>query len=195
MSHFGLKLFNKSILFASACCLMLLTTSCITLKQASITKDYSKNVSSYESNLTVDQLWSNVIDFFSETGVGIQTLDKSSGIIIGQDYNFSGKFTVENEMGELKDSMAWVVCNCDTYKDQNGEIIILPATTSLGNFNVRIKEESGKSKVSINLVNFRFARTYSGLYGIQSTSGFQAFSTGVFEKTIMYYIDKSAKKL
>ena len=195
MNNFAFKGIHKSILYTVALFLMLLITSCFTVKEASLTKDYSKNVSSYESNLTVDQLWSKVIDYFSETGVGIQTLDKSSGIIISQDYNFIIKFTVENDKGELIDSTAWAVCNCTTIKDQNGKTTALPPTTSLGNFNVRIKEEGGKSKISINLLNFRFTRTYSGLYGMQSTSTFQAYSTGVFEKSVMNYIDKNAKKL
>ncbi|MHA8061394.1 hypothetical protein PQG22_08975 [Aquirufa beregesia] len=183
-------------------CTVIITTSCAPkMMMGTFTRDYNKNVSSFESNLSVDEVWSKVIDFFSEKGIGIQTLEKSSGIIVSIDYSFRNRFTIE-EGTSFKDSTAWVVCNCPYFLSEgNGafKTEILYPTNDLGNFNVRVKSENQKTKISVNLVNLR-------LYGTsnQSSSGFvyvgqqvpiQGFSTGVFEKMFMKYVDKNAKKL
>ena len=53
-----------------------------------LTRDYSKNVRSYQTELSYESVWSKAIDYFSERGVSIQTVDKSSGLIASGNYSF-----------------------------------------------------------------------------------------------------------
>ena len=205
--------------------IVMFLTSCVSINnvQGTLNRDYGKNVTSYSSSLTFEELWSKVIDFFSEKGIGIQTIDKSSGLIVSQDYSFNGKITIEQRVGpnyELMNKSAWAVCNCD-YTVLSGDpmskkgleksdtLVFYPTSpTNIGNFNVRLKSENGKTKISINLSSFRFSfnnMEKSALFaskgliysaGYQTTVvPYQAYSTGVFEKLVIDYIDKDALKL
>jgi hypothetical protein len=198
----------KTIKSIFLCLVVLFTTSCESMVlKTTLKKDYSKNVSSFSSKMSLDDVWSKLIDFFSEKGIGIQTLDKSSGLIVSQDYSFRGRITVEDDNSwdtlkgvEFVDKSAWVVCDCDVYYNGlNKTSVIITPTRDLGNFNVRIKQDDGKSKISINLVSFRFeyqssvSSVYLGTTLINKP--YEAHSTGVFEKLLIDYIDKNAIKL
>lgn len=178
-------------------------SSCATFTKGTLNRDYSKNVSTFSSNLTLEESWSKLIDYFSERGIGIQTMDKASGLIVSKDYSFNGKITIEERNGEnyeFKDKDAWAVCNCDIIDDGTTKTILYPTSPyDLGNFNVRIKNENDKTKISINLISFRLSRK-----GVSpSLSGnlvpyevpYQAYSTGVFEKLLIDYVDPKAQKL
>ena len=123
----------KTIKNIFLCFVVLFTTSCESMVlKTTLKKDYSKNVSSFSSNMSLDDVWSKLIYFFSEKGIGIQTLDNSSGLIVSQDYSFRGKITVEDDNSwdilkgvDFVDKSAWVVCDVyynvmGKFKNQDG---------------------------------------------------------------------------
>lgn len=70
----------------------------------SLKRDYSKNVSSYQSDMPFEKVWSKAIDFFSDRGISIQTVDKSSGLIVSGNYSFRNTVTIESSDGGFFDN-------------------------------------------------------------------------------------------
>lgn len=156
-----------------------------------LTRDYAnKNVSTFETNLSVDMVWSKVIDFFSEKGISIQTVDKSSGLIVSGIYSFTGKITVEKGDGFLNND-AWVVCGCMLGDDG---VTVYPPNVANGNFNVRVKEDGAKTKLIVNLVNLDFRNTVV-VYGSPVNVVRPSASTGGFEKMVAKYVDPNSIKV
>ncbi len=156
----------------------------------SLKRDYSKNVSSYQSDMSFEKVWSKAIDFFSDRGISIQTVDKSSGLIVSGNYSFRNSITIESSDGGFFDNDKWVVCACPILPDGN----VLPPTVADGNFNLRIKEENGGTRINVNLITREFYESVTTTLGPIRIER-KAFSTGVFEKKIAEYIDPNAKKL
>lgn len=155
-----------------------------------LTRDYSKNVRSYQTELSYESVWSKAIDYFSERGVSIQTVDKSSGLIASGNYSFKNSVTVESSDGGFLDNDKWIVCACPYLSTG----VVVAPNVSNGAFNLRIKQENGKTLININfLPNEFYDNLVSGLGTFRVER--QAFSTGVFEKKLAEYIDPNIKKL
>ena len=54
------------------------------------------------------EIWSNIIDFFSQRGFSIKTIDKSSGIIVTDDYSLLSSYTYEKN-GKIENANAYVI--------------------------------------------------------------------------------------
>lgn len=135
-----------------------------------------------------EKVWDRVIDFFSQNGLSIRIIDKSSGLIISGATVLSA--TNEDNFGMLLNKKASVVYN-QIYDP--GTRKIMKPTSVAGEWNVRIKDsEGGKTIINVNLVNVVcYVGTTSGVVVNMSQSGnamnnskFTAKSTGVFEKNI-----------
>jgi hypothetical protein len=63
-----------------------------------------------------------------------------------------------------------------------------------GDFNLRIKQEEGKTIINVNLLPREFYQSANTSFGPVKVDR-QAFSTGVFEKKIAEFIDPNIKKL
>lgn len=164
--------------------------SCITAEIGSLKRDYSKNVRSYQSDLPFEKVWSRAIDFFSERGIAIQTVDKSSGLIVSGNYSFTNSVTIESSDGGFFDNEKWIVCACPFLPDGT---VVAPNVAN-GDFNLRIKQEDGKTIINVNLLPREFYQSANTSFGPVKVDR-QAFSTGVFEKKIAEFIDPNIKKL
>lgn len=127
-----------------------------------------------------DKCWDSAIDFFSQLGIPIKTIEKASGIIVSENMNLKSQSNVEDQKtGRIINDKAWI--GVGVIKD--GMAILTPSRVT-GEWNVRVKESDGKRVVSVNLVNIQ-AALYSNGYISQT---FEAKSTGVFEKSVVDWI-------
>lgn len=118
-----------------------------------------------------DIVWDNIINFFAKSGISIRIIDRSSGLITSEESSI--EFTRENTKGELLKKDAWVVI----YKliDPNTKKQI-PYYNVTAEWNVRIKESSGKTLINVNLVN-------PGYSVSELASSKKFFTKGTFQST------------
>lgn len=142
------------------------------------------------SNVGYDTLWGNIIDFFSEKGIPIKTMDKSSGLIISEKMSFLNSYTIEPKKEGPIDSSAFIVVAFAKHT---------PPTELTGEWNIHIRKEGNKVIISVNLVNIKAQNYTPGGSGMIAGSPYtydsqtiilEAKSTGVFEKTIAATIQK-----
>lgn len=166
----------------------LLMCSCTMNRISSnLVSSYQKEPFFTTSDKSFNQVWEKVIDIFAQKGIGINVIDKSSGIIVSSIYSFEGKVTMEQRSGLPGDSTAWVTVG---YYGLEDETQLFPSQV-FGSFNVRIKEENGKTLINVNLSNLkasepRFPLGYIKNYYIPDDAKHQydIESTGVFERYI-----------
>ncbi len=130
------------------------------------------------SDKTKDQVWDNIIDFFAKNGIGIKIIDRSSGLIISGETTLTWSY--ENSKGELLNKDAWVAI----YKiyDPGSRIVYKPYLVT-GEWNIRIKEQSGKTLININLVNPSYTLSQTSASKSIFQKGYLQ-STGNFEKWV-----------
>lgn len=158
-----------------------LLTSCSPILHQPIQGQYQNSPYSFYIDKPLDYTWSKVVDVFSQKGFSIATIDKSSGLIVSTEYSFTGSIGYELPSGFISDSTAFVVVSKESSADFPDKPIVPDLVT--GNFNIRVKEEQGKSKVSINIVNTK-ARLRAYIGTMKEGMPFEVKSTGVFEKKI-----------
>lgn len=146
---------------------------------------YQETAYEFSSSSNKDQIWNTVIDLFVSKGLVIETMDKNDGLITTDKISFLNSYTLENKNGVLNDSTAFIVCN-----KYGGplRIGVSGPTVITGQWILRIKENIGKTNVSIKLANpvarLRFT-TGSGEGGYsESYYNMEAKSTGVFERLV-----------
>ena len=137
-------------------------------------------------------VWDKLIDLFAQKGIPIKLIDRSSGLILCERSLL--KTTVEDKKGVLEDNTAWIVVPKEHNPALNRDIAITGSTSGVyskkmipndvnGEWNVRVKSESGKTSINVNIVNVKFedfgANGYSKLLNVSSYK-----STGIFEKII-----------
>jgi hypothetical protein len=135
-----------------------------------------------KSSQSFEKVWVNVVDHFAQKGISISLIDKSSGLIIAKKRFVSTNWTYE-ENKLPKNSGAYVVvsrCGYVTgydFKDFNPEYVD-------GEWNVRIKEQDGKTYININLFNLMAqgkSETINGAF-YPNPCIYTVKSTGVFEQ-------------
>lgn len=133
------------------------------------------------SDNSIVTVWSKIIDLFAETGYGIKTMDKASGFIISEECSFRQTYTRENENGQLIKPTAFVVIGSyHTFEDESQVPQVMSAQ-----WNIRIKEEDGKTIIAVNLVNIKCSYSWPpNQYSKGEIIYFPIKSTGVFEKFI-----------
>ena len=130
------------------------------------------------SDKSVDAVWSNIIDLFSQRGISIKIIDKSSGLIISSQSEILS--TYENKKGEPINPNAYVVVERNNMEEQ--EARKAPLYPVLGEWNIRIKADNGRTSINVNIVNISSER--QGGYGRTEKFDPHAHTTGVFEKLI-----------
>lgn len=151
-------------------------SSCVTQQSFPLLSKYQDTPFVVYSDKSKDEVWSKVIDIFAQKGLPISVIDKSSGLIGSNEYQFANSMTHETMSGFVKDTTAWIVVNRYT---TDGTNTLYPNTVK-GSFNVRIKEEGSKTSININLVGLT-------AWYLQPSANMQipyeVKSTGVFERT------------
>jgi len=169
----------KNYILIAVSCFVL--CSCVSIQPIQLMHTYQETPYSFTVQKSTDEVWSKIIDVFSEKGFTINTIDKSSGLIITTDYSFAGSIAYELPSGLISDSTAFVVASTEGL-DFSSENRIVPNIVN-GNFNVRIKQEGQGTKVAVNITNLR-AKSSAYLNTIKQNTEFQAKSTGVFERKL-----------
>lgn len=132
------------------------------------------------SDKPAEEVWSNIIDFFSQNGISIQTIDKSSGLIVSNDNDFKDAVTFEKKDGTLEHPKDWVVVE---RKEIWGNAV-MPTVT--GRWNIRIKSSPDKkTSINVNLTSIKASYYSTGnKYAPAMNVPLEARSTGVFEQLI-----------
>jgi hypothetical protein len=142
--------------------------------------DYSKIQNTFYSDKSKDVVWNNIVELFSKNGIGIQLIDKSSGLIISNKTDYSKTATTENASGKLLNEKAYVVV-----ESYDAPMRIVPAENISATWNIRLFEKDNKTGININLTNIEATTTFPPS---QYTRGlvlkYDAKSTGNFEKLI-----------
>lgn len=136
----------------------------------------------FTSTKTKEEVWSKLIEFFAKSGSGIKVIDKSSGLIVTEKTDFEGTYTVQNEEGFLLDKDALLVCSHYSYIND------VSPNKVLGNWNVRVFEENGKTLVNVNITNVDAKYLPENPYSPYQK--FECKTTGLFEKRIFEIVNK-----
>lgn len=169
---------KKVLLFLTAILLSVaLLPSCMSYKTIPLKGTYSDGNFEEYSDKNFNAVWDNVIDFFAKRGLPIKIIDRSSGLIISGEATMP--YTRENSKGELIDKTAWVVVH-RIIDPANKKTVPYQSVTA--EWNVRIKEVSGKTLVNVNMVNPYYTAVGDDRRTMFKKGSFQ--STGVFEKMI-----------
>lgn len=133
----------------------------------------------YHSDQPFEKVWSNLIDLFAQNGIPIQLVDKSSGLIISGAASLTWSF--EDKTGVLVKKDAWVVL--PKIIDRGNNKVIKPNNV-YGSWNIRIKDDSGKTSINTNLYNISASYGSLAAYAKNSITIADGKSTGIFEKFI-----------
>lgn len=158
------------------CCLLLLS-SC-SLKFYPLKGQYPATPIIGYSDKSFDKVWDNIIDLFSQQGLSIKIIDRSSGLIISTQGKLKASY--ENKKGELYIPKAYVVVEQNNMESEENRKA--PLFEVLGEWNIRIKNENGRTSININIVNITSERP--GYGGRVERFDPHAHTTGYFEKMI-----------
>lgn len=141
-----------------------------------------------ETTLSYEEVWTRVIDYFAISGIPIETIDKSSGLIVSSNVSFLPYYTREKSGSPINPN-AYVVI--PTVRGGYGNIIEPTSRISgdwsmSGRWNVRIKTKDNKTIVNVNSNNMTCVYRVKGLLG--SPQIIPIKSTGVFEKSLLNYL-------
>lgn len=153
----------------------MLLQSCGTGKTIPLKGKY-QNPNVFYFDKTIDDVWNGLMKVIVQKGISVQSFEKSSGVIFGDEVIFFLK-TYENEKGELVDKNAHIV----TEKFINGEYTVVPSFAK-ARCNFLVYQQGLKTVLYINVYNeigesIGDKRTFS-------PSIYRAESTGNFEKMI-----------
>lgn len=163
--------------------LIVLLTSC-TAKMIPIRGSYPEPPITESTQTPIDSVWSNLIDYIAQKGMSIKVIDKSSWLLVTEDYSFEGAYSHENKKGVLVDPKALVVTSAIRAVNTNQGYI--GPDRVLGNWNVRLKPNGNGTLINVNLTNLRTFDYNSSSRGGQYTERtYQIKTTGIFERTII----------
>jgi uncharacterized lipoprotein len=160
----------------------LLFISCAMPKPIALKGNYTTDPKVIETDTEFDKVWDKLIDLFSQKGLSIKIIDRSSGLIISERAALPS--TTEKNDGTLKDPGAFAVVpkKYDRYAKK-----FFPVHEEItGEWNVRIKKAGDKTSINVNIVNIRGeSSVYSGgaIRSIEVSCS-SCRSTGYFERII-----------
>lgn len=158
-----------------AAVVLLLATSCFTIKTIPLKGTYQETPIIIMSDNNKDVVWDKLIDFFAQKGLSIKIIDRSSGLITSEETQLT--WTHEDKKGKVKWPQAWVAI---PMKNMSGTIIN-PESVS-GEWNVRIKATAdNRTSINVNIVNIRRGDRYDKSISYTISAG---RSTGIFEQII-----------
>lgn len=169
--------------------LLLLLLPTITFSQSKLQSAYKEGPYTFAGDKSYDESWRAIINFFSQNGISIQTIDKYSGVITSTGFSFlkdnprnerkgnaepGALYTYEGYKTKMPTNPeAWVVIN------RLADAKIYPVKL-IGNINVMLRDENGKVAVTVHLSNLLGESTNTR----DKWRFYQVKSTGVLERTI-----------
>jgi hypothetical protein len=133
------------------------------------------NPNTFYFEKTEDEVWKGLMAVICDKGLSIKSMDKFSGVIFGDKYDFGLNASAEHAKDKLVNKEAFIVTEYVVY---NGSTYILPSSIT-ADWNIRIFQYEGKTALKINVKNI-VSKYPSG----QSFIYYDAKSTGNFEKLI-----------
>jgi len=156
--------------------LVLLQSACISVKPL---KAAYPPVYSYTTILLKDKFWDKMINLLDTNGIVIKAIDKASGVIVSERYNFVNHFTNEDGSGKLINPTSWVVINFNN----TGMNTAGSSYNIWGSFYIHVTDLNGATNVCISLINLSTNPVFTNTVASQGNS-VVINSTGVFEKMI-----------
>jgi hypothetical protein len=147
--------------------LAFVTTSC-----GSYTPPAAPAPVAYSVHAPFDAVWTEVVAYFADTKVPIQTIDKSSGLIATRAFQFN-----------KVDSIQWLDCG----QASMGAMGFVHSDQLLGDFNVFVRNFGDSVTVRVNLT----ATAHNAVETLGSTAGqttdipYPCVSNGRFEKELV----------
>ncbi len=163
--------------------LLILLASC-NYKTVPLKNTYQNKPYEITSSANFNTVWDKVIDVFSQKGIGIKLIDRSSGLIVA--HNATIPVTHEDSKGNLVNPNAWVVSA--KVWEPGANRYYYPETGSV-EWNIRIKDLGGSTSINVNITNIVTSTAVTQVnpvFALSNTSivNTNAVSTGVFEKMI-----------
>lgn len=121
-----------------------------------------------------NEVWNGLMAVLCDRGLSVKSMDKSSGVIFGDKYDFTSVSSAENSKGQLVTKDALIVTQ---YVVFTGRTYVLPNQIT-ADWNIRVYPFEGKTALKINLKNI------VSKYQLSQAIFYQAESTGNFEKFI-----------
>lgn len=179
-------LFMKYVFILMFLCLI---ESCFSIKSVPLKGSYQDAPFVFASEKTFDKVWDNLIDFFAQNGIGIKLIDRSSGLIVSEDFSFRKLYTWEDKKGKLKNPNAYLVTSGVRYSTDDK--VRYPDRIE-GNWNVRIKNSDEKTSINVNITNVRTSDEVfeRNSFHYEENSRYVVKTTGVFERKIFEIIGK-----
>ena len=145
-----------------------------------------------KSEKTFDETWDRLVDVFTQKGLSIKMLDKSSGLIVSQKSLLP--VTFEDKSGNPVNSQAFIVVPSVVAMGRRQPIsgslagpyatekqIAEKAVPVYGDWNVRIKPNGNNSTITVNINNVYYDY-YNTVAQINVPTSINSFkTTGVFE--------------
>lgn len=169
----------KNLFFATIC----LLSACTGFKYSFLENTYPpEGKTSILVDKPFDEVWDEVIDFFALNGIGITTIEKASGIVVANEFNFINAYCFEKDRKPEKGGKFIILAPV-----KYGEVNLKPEQV-LADWNVRVRRVGDKTKVTVNLVNITAGTIRVGSTGLPHTVLFTAASTGVLESRILNFV-------
>ncbi len=125
---------------------------------------------------TQAEVWDAVIKVVMRKGLSIKFMERVSGVISGDKANFENVATYEDVKGNIVNKNAFVVTQL-LYDD--GRYQLYP-NYIVGDWNILVYQENGKTALNINLVNLESKQIDPKI----PTRHYEIMSTGNFERMI-----------
>jgi hypothetical protein len=151
----------------------LLLQSCAGGSEIGLKGNY-QNPNTFYFDRTESEVWSGLMAVLCDKGLSVKSMDKSSGVIFGDKYDFTNQSSAENAKGQLVSKDAFIVSQYVVFTGTN---YILPNQIS-ADWNIRIFQHEGKTAMNVNVKNI------VSKYSSSVTIVYEAKSTGNFEKLI-----------
>jgi hypothetical protein len=133
-----------------------------------------ENPNTFYFEKSENEVWSGLMAVLCDKGLSVKSMDKFSGVIFGDRYDFSSVSSAENDKGQLVNKGAFLVTE---YVVFTGTTYILPNFIT-ADWNMRIFQHEGKTALKVNVKNI------VSKYQLAQTIIYNAKSTGNFEKMI-----------
>ena len=133
-----------------------------------------QNPNTFYFEKTQDEVWTGLMAVLCDKGMSVKSMDKSSGVIFGDKYDFTNQSSAENEKGNLVTKDAFIVSQYVVFTGTN---YILPNQIT-ADWNIRIFQHEGKTAMKVNVKNIM------SKYTLSQTVVYEAKTTGNFEKLI-----------
>lgn len=151
----------------------ILLQSCASGSEIGLKGNY-QNPNTFYFDRNENEVWSGLMAVLCDKGMSVKSMDKSSGVIFGDKYDFTNQSSAENAKGQLVNKDAFIVSQYVVFTGTN---YILPNQIS-ADWNIRIFKAEGKTALKVSVKNI------VSKYTLSQSSIYDAKSTGNFEKLI-----------